>query len=250
MNRLRLPRHGRLLFCGNPADLLLWELLRRTPEGETLFVPTTEEDASRVAAEAERLDKLHRPRIGGVSHLPEEDAPPEVFVFLNASLELSREVLSGVPTPAEGAQLLLATHLPAEGTKLSDLVTEEHRRVLESVERLFYRPDYQEVEAFLATAGFAVEDAQRLERTEEREISVAHIDHWLDPSHPGYGRELAELWGEAFTERREELLAVLRNAIAQDTVPRGKALLGAVSWNRVDIVFDCRYTGETTAPPV
>mgnify|MGYP006285061205 CR=1 FL=1 len=226
LSRLNLPRHGRLLFCGTPADLLLWELLRRVPEGETLFVPTNDGEASRVASEAERLDELHRPRIAAPGELKSETAaPPEALVFLNAQPDMAAQVLSRVPAPASGTQLLLAMQLPAEGTKLSDLLhstspemapaagVDQQREELRAVEAELYRPSYSELEALLSDAGFSIREAQRLEHTEERRITAAHLEHWLAPSHPGYGRGLQQRWGEEFDARRRELLAALKERL-------------------------------------
>ncbi len=76
-----------------------------------------------------------------------------------------------------------------------------------------YRPSYSELQALLSDAGFSIREAQRLEHTEERRITAAHLEHWLDPSHPGYGRELRERWGEEFDARRRDLLAALKERL-------------------------------------
>ncbi|MFP4424972.1 MAG: AAA family ATPase [Spirochaetaceae bacterium] len=256
LSRLTAPRHGRVLYCGTPADLLLWELLRRTPEGETLFVPLEETEASRVAAEAEHLEELHRPVIVRPQQLRERvDAPPEALLFLNAEPDMTRQILSLTPAPVPEAQLLLAAPLPAEGTKLSSLLASAGspsnpagdaepadigslRAELGTVEAKLYRPTIDELETLIAAAGFSIRDAHRLERTEERRITAAHLSHWLDPSHPGYGRELRERWLGEFEERRTALLQALRNLD-----------LEAVPWKRVDIILDCRYTSGASAPP-
>jgi putative ATPase len=253
LSLLRLPRHGRLLFCGTPPDLLLWELLRRVPEGETLFLPLSEEEGSRVAAEAQRLQELQRPRILSQGELSKEPAPPEALVLLNTELGTAATLLDDLPPAQEGSQLLLATQLPPEGSTLSDLLSRRHSRGdslpadLEEVESRLYRPDRGELCALLEGAGYEIRDERTLTIEEERRVTRGHLEHWLDPGHPGYGEELRKLWGEEFEDRRDELLAELESAVSAPSAPGAEG--NRLPWRRVDIILDCRYTGRPKAPP-
>lgn len=267
LSLLRLPRHGRILFAGTPPDLLLWELLRRAPEGETLFVPLSGSEASRVAAEAERLDELQRPRILELDNLGAKESPPEAVVLLNPGTELTEVLLKKLPDLAKGSQLILATKLPLEGTKLSDILApiateaDEILPPLEEVESRLYRPGRDELRSLLKQAGYGIREARPLKREEHRSVTRAHLEHWLDPSHPGYGEELRGLWGAAFEARREELLELLIAALSRWSAGIGAPSPGEKSegdsfdgpglpWKRVDIIFDCRYTGSASAPPL
>lgn len=256
LSLLRLPRHGRLLFCGAPPDLLLWELLRRTPEGETLFLPLSGGEAARVSREAERVEELHRPRILDLPSMERSEIKPEAVVLLNPGMELATALLASLPSIEEGSQLILATQLPSEGTKLSDLLaavekeTDQLPAALEAVESLLYRPRREELRSLLEGAGYEIRTARPLEREEYRSITRDHLEHWLDPAHPGYGEELRKLWGASFDTRRAQLLSLLLGAIQRQL--RGEndsSQLPLLPWKRVDIIFDCRYTGSASAPP-
>ncbi|MFW6215613.1 MAG: AAA family ATPase [Alkalispirochaetaceae bacterium] len=261
LEKLEVGRHQRLFFAGTPADLLIWELLRRVPEGQLLYLPVTDKEKSSVAQESERLDPLHRPRIlepsltlqrpdgdvatdeGGSSRdnasCRDAEAPPEAAIILQPPE--ARATLKALTAlgPGVGMPLLFALALPAEGTKLSQLLEPKGSRELvehlESVEQILYTPGEREVRRILGEGGFELVDLERLETHHQRLVDPEALKHWLDPGHPGYGEQLLNRLGASkASEVRNQITAEIE--------------VGEHDWRRVDIICRCRYTGPAPGP--
>ena len=241
LQHLELPRHGRLLFSGEPADLLLWEAIRRLPEGEVTLYPLSAAQRSRIEAEAQQLPELHRPRILEIEGSA-LSAPPEAIVLLNIPLSLFPTILSVAGRIQPRTPLIFAASIPAEGTKLSDLLPDGNesrlRELLLKAEQSLYTPTREDIVTVLSDHSWEPHREDRLEQQEEREITENHLSHWLDPTHPGYGEELTKLLAP---DAPDTTLSELR-----DRLPRGN-----VPWKRVDRIYDCRYVGgaSATLPP-
>lgn len=137
---LSLRRHEQLLVMGERAELLLWEGVRRAPEGRVCGLVADSAAAERAEYRAAELPELERPavirgkiaelndarskRSGTASELPDRfDACAGINVLFREPDRAGRlrelaDILS-----AKG-RLALAEVLPREGTRLSELLPE------------------------------------------------------------------------------------------------------------------------------
>jgi putative ATPase len=239
---LEVARHHLLLDLAGGDGLLVWEALRRAPEGGVWALTRDDREAELVRARAQALPELERPHVlaGPPAKLPEllaQAGAAEVrFDAIVGRRALAREPdkaavlrrLAGLLRP--GGKLSLAEPLPARGTRLSALldlagVPEELRRRLGSAEDKIYRNpedpltawDREEWLAAAGGAGLEVTGAETACFPSRRRIRPEDLERWLaiEPSRPArsrrgeaqasYGGQLARALSSEELQRLGEL---------------------------------------------
>jgi len=236
---LDLPRHGVVLDLRAGSGLLLWEALRRAPEGGALAVAWTQGQAAELKARAEQLKEVERPVIvhrGGRQDLlylarviGEENGTDlrfEGVVGRNAlnpfSFEQRVKILVGVKEMlAATGMVSLVEVVPSQSTRpssfldLSSLGGELSSRLQEREEFIYNNPDDPRVnwgrrellDAF-RQAGLEVKSNSPEKVEIKRLISAADIEGWFAAAEAGrpagYGSFLAAVFS------REELKRIKR----------------------------------------
>ncbi len=254
---LDLPRHGVVLDLRAGSGLLLWEALRRVPEGGVCGIVWKREQAAELKARAERLKEVERPvivhRRGRQDLLDlaqvmgEEsgaDLRFESVVGRNAlnsfSFEQRIEILAGVrKLLAPTGMVSLVEIIPSQSTRpssfldLSSLGGELGSRLQEREEFIYHNPDdsrvnwnRQELLDAFRQAGLEVK-SDSLEKVEiKRLMSAADIEGWFAESEtgrpPGYGSILA-------AEFRREELQLIKKLFEKQLGGR------TVTWFRVNL---------------
>ncbi|MBN2351021.1 MAG: AAA family ATPase [Spirochaetales bacterium] len=233
---LTISRHDRVLDLNAGRGLLLWEAVRRTPEGGVAGLVWEKTDLEILGHYAAERPESERPLL--VPKTPasftEADLPAD---WRGAAFEhvVGRNAWSGREAGAAiggllarllqaGGRVSLAERIPRRSTRLSELVRDtwpEGAAVLEKIESLVYANpdnplvdwDEADVEGALAGAGLAIAARELVPYTERRFIAPADVDRWLkaDPKIDSYGKRLAEVLAakesEGFAARLRESLA-------------------------------------------
>jgi len=247
---LDLPRHGVVLDLRAGSGLLLWEALRRVPEGGVLGIAWKQEQAAALKARAEQLKEVERPVIvhrRGRQDLPDlarvigkesgADLRFEGVVGRNAlnsfSFEQRIEILAGAKELlAPTGMISLVEIIPSQSTRpssfldLSSLGREMSSRLQEREEYIYNNPgdarvnwDRQELVDAFRQAGLEIK-SDNLEKVEiKRLISTADIEGWFAVAEtgrpPGYGSCLA---GEFSREELKRIKKLFEEQLGGRTV--------------------------------
>ncbi len=251
---LAVMRHDRLLDADARGGLLLWEALRRAPEGGAWGVVSSEEDAGLLEHQMRELPEAERPTlIRAPERFFERPAPSGALAALGLEADLRFEAVVGrnlltrssghrdvfarfAELLAPGGALSLAETVPSMGGRLSgvlDLGDARLATALEAAEERAYRDARNPLvnwrpEALAdaaAAAGFQ-DVSLGVERfSEPRRVTEREIASWLS-AESSYGRALREALSE---EERSRLRALL------------DALKGRqVSWSTTVAFLSCR----------
>jgi putative ATPase len=238
LDSLFLERHHLALVLNAGSGLLVWELLRRLPEGGVWALAESDASEQMLKLQGAGLSELERPTIlrkgsedleeligsGAESHgkirfnavagrnaLVREDAPVEVFLRLKALL-------------ATGGRLSLAESLPAAGTHLSELVNldslggQTAARIRAAESTLLGRSG-DELPAAVAEAGLRLLGTEEADLRSLRRISSADLSRWfaVDPrsGRESYARRLA---GSLSAAELEAYFALCRGQLADREV--------------------------------
>jgi putative ATPase len=221
-------RDDRVLVLDAREGYLVWEALRRCPEGTVAAAARDAEEAELIRQYASTLPEIERPL---VAELPLPALAPSAletaFGFSRFDLAVGRDLLaaSGRPgsglSPASllrllaaalpGATLVLAESLPRESGRLSEVFAESidtaSAGTLREFEDWFYEkpeltalgPGRATLEGWLKESG--LEPRLEVERaTYPRFVARSDIDAWLSPS-SAYGSALAEKAGQEVVAR-------------------------------------------------
>jgi putative ATPase len=231
-----IARHDRILIPAANDGLLLWESLRRVPEGLAAALADSEAAREALLRFSSVLDEVEKPRIAVSRGLLPSPAEAEEFfgspVFDHIlSREPWRRLAAALPGPqgrifgafAEAARLLLSPggdivmlqSPPRLGERISRILREEcgTRAVekLSQAEEEFFSGsatlqsekdpsrwtwDSCLLEESFKTAGFDAEISV-LEQKEERLLSGRDIALWFDAGHSSWGAFVMEALGEA-----------------------------------------------------
>ena len=232
-----LQRHHVVLDLHAARGLLVWEAIRRTPEGGVFAVAHTAEEGERLRREAEALPLLHRPHIlvaPPEALLPTlaQEAPEVQFDRIVGYTALSKletwdEWLHGLRSIlAEGGVLALAEPLPRHTQRLSALVPPEmlpadlHARWQQAEEALYaHHPrlnrDETTLETALQRAGWHATITCHSFVSEIR-LSPATVARWLthNPATPSY----IDLLREYLSEEDLAAIATALPTLARQTV--------------------------------
>jgi putative ATPase len=207
-------RGDRVLVLGAREGYLVWEALRRCPEGTVAAAARSVEEAGLIEQYSSTLPALERPL---VAVLPVEalDAPAleAAFGFSRFDRAIGRDLLVDPATGAKlgladlaralpGTMVTLAQSLPREGGRISELFAEglgpALAAKLRDFEEGFYArgdlasmgPGRAAIESSLGETGLEIEVQVRRE-TYPRSLSGPELESWLSPASP-YGSALAE----------------------------------------------------------
>ena len=232
---LDLQRHHRVLVLNAGDGLLSWEALRRVPEGGVWALARDPLEAELLAARAQALPELERPRVlaGALGDLPQllvqADAEAVRFDAIVGRGALAREadkaglllLLAGLLAP--GGRLSLAEVLPARGTRLSALLdlssepAEFGERLREAEERVYRDPadpltawDAEDYARAAGEAGLADVRTTVDSHVGPRRIRAEDVARWLgEPSGRGERGNYASRLGLP-AEQLERLRALAR----------------------------------------
>jgi putative ATPase len=221
-DRAATSRDDRVLVLDAREGYLVWEALRRCPEGTVAAAARDAEEAELIHQYAATLPEIERPL---VAEIPLESLASTsletAFGFSRFDLAVGRDLFSAgasaelspaailklLASALPGARLILAQSLPRESGRLSEVFVEslgaDMAGDLREFEEWFYaRPELAALGPERATLEKSLEDSglgPELEderATYPRFVSRAEIDAWLSPS-SAYGSALAERLGEA-----------------------------------------------------
>jgi putative ATPase len=219
-------RDDRVLVLNAREGYLVWEALRRCPEGTVAAAARTGEEAELISHYAATLPELERPL---VAVLPVESMDKSTveaaFGFSQFDLAVGRDIFDACRTPGlepsdllrllsqalPGAALAFVQNLPREGGRLSEIFSvelgPELAEKLRDFELWFYArtdlpalgPERVSLEASLRESGLDPQIEIRRDGY-PRSFSRAEIDSWLSPTST-YGRALAERLPESEVAR-------------------------------------------------
>jgi putative ATPase len=252
---LAVLRHHRVLVAAGDDGLLLWEALRRTPEGLAAATVRAEESRETLMRATAALDGAERPAIfampAGAGALPTPAVAREAFEtdafdsivarepWLRGFGEArAQEAFAAWATAAaallpSGGRVALLQSVPSRGQRLSRFLAAEDRARLEAAEASFFADPSQvrlswtpeELAAAFKDAGFAV-DVADADDEEERRIGERELAAWFDAEKSSWGAHMRRALGDAEFVR---LRAAVRELVEQGPLPwkRGAVLLRA-----------------------
>ena len=205
---LPLQRHHRVLVCSGGSGFLVWEALRRVPEGGVFFLPRDPEKGTLLASLAGQMNRSEGPLVLEKLPDPGENLKFEALLCRqdlghreNRQDYLTR--LQGITAP--GGQIVVSEIIPRLSTRLSSLVSprvsDRFRTALTSAEAALFedprRPLTGWTEEMLAEdlrlAGYELISREMIPFTEKVRLSPAALERWLDPQQGGYGTEIKAL---------------------------------------------------------
>ncbi|MBI9106668.1 MAG: AAA family ATPase [Spirochaetales bacterium] len=236
---LKIARHECILVMESAASVLLWEAVRKTPEGSVYHLP-----AGRKAAEISRH---------WAASLPEETRPIELSFdetissaesmiegrlpgLLPSGLKFEKIIMRDLLTKcglreeffAKASELLtqngsihLYQMIPSMAQRLSNLdellfLKERHPELhsaLSSCEELIYHDQNNklvnwgadEIKKAAAGAGFSVRANLQI-IAENRPVQAKDLESWFNPEGAGYGRKLSEVLSTEDFEKMRSLI--------------------------------------------
>jgi putative ATPase len=201
---LDLQRHHRVLVLNAGDGLLAWEAVRRVPEGGVWALTRDEREAELLAARAQALPELERPRmlagpLAALTELLDRAGAGQVhFDAIVGRGALARDpdkagclrLLAGMLAP--GGRLSLAEVLPARGTRLGALLDlsgetpEFAHRLREAEERVYADPDdpltawdSEDYARAAGEAGLEAACASLEAHTGPRLVRAEDVERWL-----------------------------------------------------------------------
>jgi len=258
-NEAKPLRHHRILV--SPADdgLLLWEALRKAPEGLAAGIVRDEEARDTLLRLAASLDETERPAIamadGPETALPAPEAISAVVGCGVFDLILAREPWRrgfGDSEPgtafiawataanrllAQGGVLVALQSVPGRGERISRVLSEagvledEIFAELRDAEDRFFASgagnrwtwSAENLGDAFTRIGFKTRMEDRVER-EDRRLSAKEIDRWFDAAVSPWGKAVVEALGPERMERVREALQAL-------------AETGPVAWRRGSVLL-------------
>jgi putative ATPase len=237
---LSLQRHGLVLVLNAASGFLVWEAMRRVPEGGVWALVEEESRAGLLEHPPFEVEAVLRPAVlvGGLEELPsllaargEAELRFEALIGSNALTQIPDRCavlasLRGLLRP--GGSLSIAEVVPGESQRLSELIADSEPQLLAALERaeagVYGRGGDSrtgwataDLRGWAEAAGFAVAACEGLDVWQERRLGEADIGRWLDAGAP-YGRALAAA-GSATVDAVSRAL-------------RGAATGGTVRWRR------------------
>jgi putative ATPase len=210
-------RDDRVLVLDAREGYLVWEVLRRCPEGTVAAAASDIAEADIISSYATTLPEIERPLVAvlGFESLSRE-ALETAFGFSSFDLVVGRDlfgpneampesILPRIASVLDGSKLALVQTLPREGARLSELFADSLgnvQRSLQEFEVSFYGQgsnaslglDRATLDASITAAGNAlgIEFETTILRTSyPRSVSRREMEAWLSPA-SAYGAALAK----------------------------------------------------------
>jgi putative ATPase len=256
---LPVQRHSRILDADARTGLLLWEALRRAPEGGVWGLAATPEEAALLEHRMTELERAVRPMIlqtgrplAELARVLPSFEPEEIMISLGLDpairfdFVVGRDLFTRLPASdrgplthllvsvlAGGGALSIAQVIPRLGQRLSALVRLDGAaagRKLESAEeRAYSNPSndlvnwsHGDLEAACREAGAREVSVETEQVLDTRRITEREMDLWLDPE-SSYGRALSE-------EFDAKEIAHVRNALRTQLVGRETSWTSTVAF--------------------
>ncbi|MDR0401094.1 MAG: AAA family ATPase [Treponema sp.] len=242
----KIKRHDRILIVQGDDGLLLWESLRRAPEGLCVCLVAGEGPRQTLLRYAETLGDEERPLIalreGGNTGLPEPDQAERRFgtavfdhIFVREpwrrigqgknTAALFKEFAEGAfRLLAEGGDAVLLQSPPGLGERISRFIEEESiAEGLRQAEEAFFKTDpvllwdSQTLEGIFREAGFDLA-SEIISQKEDRLITGGDLGLWFDGDRSRWGSFIRAAMGDRDFKRLEQLM---RERIAR----------GPLAWN-------------------
>jgi putative ATPase len=228
---LSLARHHRIAVLRADDGLLLWEALRRVPEGGVAALLYREETLPSLRSYAELLEETEQPELAAcsladfVSRQRERGLRYEAVIGYNAVLRSGNRAepfRAAAELLADGGTLALAEALPREGGRLSELprlkdLPEELRQLLVRGEQLLYGEsaagghpllslDEDQLRQEAEQAGLGQPACEERDLWEERLLRAADLERWLKAEDESWtlGAALYKAAGEEGTHSSAE----------------------------------------------
>jgi len=207
-------RHDRILVLLANDGLLLWESLRRCPEGLSAAIVNTPAAKEALERYAAALDETDKPLIAVTEDiLPDEQQSEEWFscsqfdhiLLRSARLTAAPAILAdkSYPLLVKGGNLTLLSSPPCFGERISHILADECERrelagLLEQAEKTFFEKttgaglwDSAELETAFTEKNFSVK-LQTIEQKEERLITEKDIASWFNTDQSRWGSFMAK----------------------------------------------------------
>jgi putative ATPase len=247
LGAVRINRHDRVLISGGDDGLLLWESLRRVPEGLCACLVETESARETLIRYAGTLGEEEQPQIAvrefgkdGPFPGPEEaehclGTPVFDHIFAREPwrrIRLFRDFAEGAfALLAAGGNAALLQSPPILGERISRFVTDERlAEKLRKAEGIFFSGDLfwesGAPETALREAGFEVE-SEIIDQKEERLITAADLGHWFDGERSRWGSLIRAEMGDRDFKLLEDLM-------------RERTREGPLSWNWKSVLLVAR----------
>ena len=221
-------RHDRVLIPLANDGLLLWESLRRCPEGLTAALVNSAAASDALSQYAKTLEDVEKPQIAVTDEiLPDVQKCEEWFPcaqfdhILIRAVRLAAEpqalAASAKPLLAKGGNIVILTSPPSLGERLSRILAKECSQkelasVLEKAEEEFFKNisgaglrDSNELTAAFEKFGFTV-DIKVIDQKEERLITERDISSWFNASRSRWGSFMSEKLDKSDFRAVEEAL--------------------------------------------
>jgi putative ATPase len=221
-------RQGRVLIPNAGDGLLLWESLRRCPEGLTAALVNTSSAKDALLRYAQTLDEAEKPLIAVTEELLPSVKQCEEWFFCPVfdhilikcsrfNTEPSQTAVNAKPLMAKNGNLILFFSPPRYGERISRILADECNETglaskLEQAEKAFFGNN--EVTGFwdedaLLTAfekqGFSV-NIQTLDQNEERLITEKDLSAWFNTEQSRWGSFMSKSLEKHDFEAIEEAL--------------------------------------------
>ena len=248
-----LKRHTRSLVWNADDGLLLWEILRKTPEGITCGTCRSEKGKEIIAQYGRTLDDLDKPVLEICEGLFSDEFLRVIESFAKNGIEFDRIFLRDPFSSCEtiekfaqieknlkekygGAEFVVSQRIPKSAQRLSDLIYNQILRVIELSEREELLPLLEKMksseEAFFSDSENplfswdenTVRNALGSERVqqaktvlnERRRITSGDVSRWFDEEKSSYGKALfSSLGAEGFARIKSLLLRECEKRVFQ-----------------------------------
>jgi putative ATPase len=205
-------RHDRVLVPLANDGLLLWESLRRCPEGLTAAIVNSESARDALLSYAHTLDETEKPQIAITQDILPTPKQCENWFSCNEfdhilirapRLAIPPTALAAAAKPllAKNGKVILLSSPPRLGERISRILAQECPALsskLAQAEEDFFNSaaaaglwDLQELESAFEQHGFSVE-VTLIEQKEERLITEKDIASWFNPAQSRWGTFIAE----------------------------------------------------------
>ena len=221
-----LSRHSRVFVAGKDRGLLLWEALRKVPEGGVWTLLSSREEIDFIKNYPTPLHDTEKPVVlkGSIESVsPQSDGivPYDAVIgrnIIEAGMDTSDIFKKIFSLLDSGGLFSIAEALSGKATRLSELVhekslTNEERSLLADAESKVYKStekqglsDNKKSLQLLEKTGFINTGWKEKEYIQTRIITGRNIDRWLDLSDPGsYGSLIKKLLPENLYNRLNDI---------------------------------------------
>ena len=228
MEIAKLERHTRSLILDADDGLLIWQVLRKTPEGVTYGLCRSEQGKNILEQYGRTLDELDKPilfvgnieTIETIGNFKEEFEVDVVFmrdpIRSRSDIEKISEKFKSVLS--ENARIVISQRIPKNGQRISSFVEKiadssvvkkmkEAESRIYSPEKELFSWDGNLIAEMLEEKGFSVTHKAEIVE-EKRRVSKEEIEKWFDGENQSYGKEIRISLSEKTDEVKDALVQI------------------------------------------